>query len=83
MGANKKGKKSKTVVKSNSSREKSRHLFGLSIRKKSTADRKANIVNESFVAKDLTMNQEEIIDLMTKVKHGKLSQDKVVAHATL
>ena len=81
---NKKSKKTKSVVKSYSSREKSKNLFGLSIRKRSTtAENKANLNRESYVAKDLTMNQQELIDLMMKVKHGEMSQDKVVAQATL
>ena len=42
-----------------------------------------NINRDSFVAKDLTMKQEELIELMTQVKHGEISQDKVVAKATL
>ena len=80
----KKGKKPKTVVKSYSTRDKTKNFFGLSTRKRSTtAENKSNVNRESFVAKDLTMNQQELIDLMTQVKHGEISQENATARATL
>lgn len=83
LESSKRGKKSKPVRKSYSSREKSKALFGLSIRKRSTTAENKASTKDTFVAKDLTMEQEEIIDLLTKVKHGELSQENVVAQATM
>ena len=53
------------------------------MRKKSTgSDKKGQKNRESFVAKDLTFNQQQLIELQTKVKHGEISQAYVVAQAT-
>ncbi|XP_065057036.1 nucleolar and coiled-body phosphoprotein 1-like [Rhopilema esculentum] len=83
VGASKKDKKSKQVSKSYSTREKSKNLLGLNVRKKSTgSDKKGQKNRESFVAKDLTFNQQQLIELQTKVKHGEISQAYVVAQAT-
>ena len=38
---------------------------------------------DSFVAKDLTMGQKELQDLMLKVKRGEISQDKVLDQVNL
>lgn len=84
LATSKKSKKLNPIVKSYSTRDKSRTLMGFSIRKRSTtAENKSNITKESFVAKDLTLKQDELIDLMTQVKHGQISQEKVVAKAEL
>ena len=80
----KKSKKLNPVVKSYSTRDKSKTWLSFSTRKRSTtAENKSTITKESFVAKDLTLKQDELIDLMTQVKHGQISQDKVIAKAEL
>ena len=70
-------KKRKAVAKSHSVYEKPHRgiLGGFSTRKRYTSLGKS----ESIVpAQNITLNQEQLITLMTKVKHGEMSQEKVL-----